>query len=174
MAPEVEALMREGRSKSGRKLRTDSSILGGGVASFPHTVEEVSKDRQLQEELREWIVLSISFLKKQWPTELRSIVLHTDEPYLHLHFYTLAPMQDGVVMTDELHPGKRASYEARQNAAEGAILMKVLRDAYIKGLRDFQHDYYVEVSAPLGHARYGDLQPRIPFSQVQAVRAQER
>lgn len=173
LAPELHRIMDEARSKGGRRLRKDSKILLAGVASFPSTVEEVSKDAALLDEYNRWLEFLIRFLKKQWPEELRSVVVHQDEKQFHAHWYAVVRMEGNVAMINDLHPGKRASYATTLDAKAEPVLMKARRDAYKQALRSFQGDYYAEVGAPLGHAKYNERKPRVPYSTVLALRSQE-
>lgn len=173
LAPELRRIMSDARSPGGRRLRKDSRILLAGVASFPATVEETSLDAALFDEFNRWLELLMRFLRKRWPTELRSVVIHRDEKYLHAHWYALARMEGTTAMINELHPGARASHAASLDTGAGPVPMKARRDAYKQALRDFQSDYYVEVGAPLGHSKYNQRKPRVPYSEVQALRSQE-
>ncbi len=133
--------------------RKDATILLGGVVSAPWPSDDPRCDDWQQDNL-EW-------LKKEFGENLRAVVLHTDEPYDHLHFYVTAPE---LKPCKNLHPGW-----SKKNACKGSTTEK--NAVYNDAMRAWQDAYFKEVSMDHGLARIGPGRRRLSRSEWQAEKA---
>ena len=138
----------------GRKFRKDGLILVCGVASYPMRTDEVSFENK---ELQSWLKLTIEFLLKKYGDQLKSVVVHSDEPYWHCHF-TLVPdlNQSSRLDIGQVHDG----IFARNIVANKSSAKAKLR-AYSEAMRAFQDDYYTSVGIPCGLTRDGPKRRRL-------------
>jgi len=142
----------------GRKLRCDGVAFVAGVVSYP-------VDRQV---MNDWIADAdyynfwrhqvVEWLKGQFGSNLLSVVEHSDERFVHLHFYGVPPLDDDRKLDlGAVHPGRAAKIEA---AAVGAP--KRDQDAaYRAGMRRFQDRFHHDVSSKFGHDRFGPRRARV-------------
>ena len=138
----------------GRKFRKDGLILVSGVASYPVRTDEVSFENK---DLQKWLKLTIEFLSKKYGDQLKSVVVHSDEPYWHCHF-TLVPdlNQSSRLDIGRVHDG----IFARNIVANKSSAKAKLR-AYSEAMRAFQDAYYADVGIPCGLARDGPKRRRL-------------
>ncbi|ENM0968473.1 hypothetical protein AB6R08_003697 [Vibrio parahaemolyticus] len=145
------------RDKLGRRIRKDSPLMLAGVASIG---SESSVD------LKDFIELSIKFLRKKYGNNLMSVVLHLDEPpHPHIHFYCVPTNRNGEFKMSEIHDGIRA----RSQCSGGR---KKKENAYKEAMRAFQDEYYTCVSAALGMVRIGPKVQRLSRKSWKAQKAQ--
>jgi hypothetical protein len=86
------------------------------------------------------------------------VVEHTDEGFLHLHFYVVpALLPDGHLNLHEIHPGRRA----KRDAAEAGACKKFQDAAYRSGMSRWQDAYHYEVSRNFCHGRFGPKRMRV-------------
>lgn len=137
----------------GRKFRKDGLILAAGVASYPARTDEISFDN---EDLQRWLKLTIRFLSKKYGEQLKSIVVHSDEPYWHCHFY-LVPNLD---VNNHLDIGLVHDGISARNAFSTQSA-KIKMKAYSDAMRAFQDDYYSSVSTHCGLTRDGPRRRRL-------------
>jgi hypothetical protein len=142
----------------GRKLRCDGVAFIAGVVSYPidkRVVDGMIGDADYycfwRHEVVEW-------LKGQFGQNLLSVVEHSEERFLHLHFYCVPQLDDAMRLDlGAIHPGRAAKSQA---AAAG----KTKRDqdaAYRAGMRRFQDHFHEDVSSKFGHDRYGPRRQRV-------------
>src|SRR5579863_2305592 len=176
LLPELRDITANGRTSPKRRVNYNAKLLLAGVSSYPVPWEEINRDSSLQKkkELDKWLELEVLFLKKQWPTELRCVVLHTDEAYPHIHWYCIAMMIGNIVHVSALHPGNRRSAEAGKHVLPGQPAKKPRKYAFVAALRQFQDEHYIDVCAPLGLARFGMRNPRVPRSHIVNMRRHEK
>ncbi|MCV2402271.1 plasmid recombination protein [Marinomonas sp. C2222] len=138
----------------GRKFRKDGLILVSGVASYPVRTDEVSFENK---DLQKWLKLTIEFLSKKYGDQLKSVVVHSDEPYWHCHFM-LVPNLDENRRLDigQVHDGIYArSVEGYKSSAKAKLRV------YSEAMRAFQDAYYADVGIPCGLTRDGPKRRRL-------------
>lgn len=136
------------QKKVGGELRTiktgidpTQSALVAGVISLP-------ADNRGQ--FQEWLKLSVEFLKDEYPDgQLKGVIVHTDEPNPHLHFYAVSNRRD--VDAKMLHQAHRAQKIAKKLGKPGVPAFK----AEMKAVQD---RFFQAVSEPLGLKRKADQQ----------------
>lgn len=134
-------------------MRADTPVMLAGVASYPHTVDEVKASPELQAEYKEWQQDVLKFLQKKYGKSLLSVVEHTDEPHPHLHFYAVPEAGKGF-NAKNLHDGFKAGFEAKKDA-------KLQRELYNNAMRGLQDAYHAEVGVKHGQARLGPRRRRL-------------
>ncbi|HHC7275305.1 TPA: plasmid recombination protein [Vibrio campbellii] len=146
----------QARDKLGRRIRKDSPLMLAGIAS-------VGSESSV--ELKDFLNLSIKFLRRKYGNNLMSIILHLDEPHPHIHFYCVPSNTNGEFKMSEIHDGIRA----RDQCSGGR---KKKENAYKKAMRAFQDEYYSSVSAALGMLRIGPKLQRLSRKEWKAQKAQ--
>lgn len=140
----------------GRNIRKDTPILLGGVASYPSHEHKKSQDK-----FNFWLNDNVEWLKKEFGDNLKNITLHHDEEHPHIHFFAVSP----VGRAKHLHAGYMAESEVDVKDAKTRAL------AYKNGLRQFQDNYYNDVSAIHGMLRDGPKKQRKSRAMYQADKA---
>jgi hypothetical protein len=136
---DVEKLIAEQRDPRGRRIRRDTPCLLAGVASFPIPV-----GLGREEEVRSWVRDCVVHLKAEFGSALKSVLLHTDEKFPHLHFYATAP--DGKAKA--IHPGHR-------------VAKKAGKGTFKKAMSAWLDQWYEAVSRRHGMARTGPKRERL-------------
>lgn len=151
---EVAALAAAARDKRGRPLRKDAPVLIAGVASYPTASADLIKAApDERERYKKWKDATLQFLKNEYGDSLKTVILHVDEKYPHLHFYVVPELKPDLSLNvGDLHRGKRA-----QLAAPEALRMK----AYKTAMREFQDDYQAVVGQACGLTRRGPGRRRL-------------
>ncbi len=141
-----------------RRLRRDGKALLAGVVSYPVPREVVENDPAERAVYLRWREMTLQFLIQDFDEHLMSVVEHTDEPQLHLHFYAVPTLlADGHLDLHKIHPGQRAKWDAKE-----ADACKKFQDAaYRSGLSRWQDAYHYEVSRYFGHMRFGPKRARV-------------
>lgn len=129
-----------------RGLRKDSHVLLAGVVSLNREVEEIWDDYKKD---------AIEWLKKKYGDCLKSVVEHTDEGHPHIHFYCV---QENGLNFDLLHEGKRAY------AAVGGKVRSKKEVAFNNAMRDFQNEFFNDVSLKYGLMKTGPKRQRLSNS----------
>lgn len=135
------------KDKNGKekKLRKDANVILAGVISLNREYEDMWGDYKND---------SIKYLKEKYGDKLKSVVEHTDEAHPHFHFYVL---QDQGEFFDLVHDGKKAAYEARsKNKLKGEQ-----NTAYIKAMKAYQEDFFLNVASKYGLTKDGPKRARI-------------
>jgi hypothetical protein len=141
-----------------RRLRRDGKVLLAGVASYPVPRQVVESNSAEQDVYLRWRKMILAWLIQQFGGHLMSVVEHTDEGFLHLHFYvvpTLLP--DGRLDLHKVHPGLRMKWDAK----EAGACKKFQDGAYRSGMSRWQDAYHYEVSRHFGHTRFGPKRMRV-------------
>lgn len=171
---EIEAAATTAKDRSGKKkLPKDAQILLAGVVSMPltaadlleaHTAYVKSGKKDKPEALRQydkWRKLTLAWLKDTYGSALRSVVLHYDEPHVHLHYYCARQVTNGTLNLDGLDVAGDAERKLGQGRkarnANGGARKKVRAQA----LSAFQDAYSVAVGLPMGWARLGPQKRRL-------------
>jgi hypothetical protein len=141
----------------GRRLKSDGVVLVAGVATYPIPVADMGAFASDRDVYSLWVARTLEWLLREHDG-LTSVVEHTDEGFLNLHFYSLPLLGAG----DQLnfapaHPGRRALKEARERGGEPAVQQA----AYTNEMVAWQDRYYLEVSKFFGHDRYGPRRKRV-------------
>ncbi|WP_181898440.1 plasmid recombination protein [Alteromonas aestuariivivens] len=131
---------------NGRKIRKDSKVVIGGVASFPVRTNSINS----KGELIDWCSDTLIFLKKEFGKSFKSAVLHMDEEYPHIHFYCYC---EDTLRLDGFHP---AYLEKKKEKVK-----RKKKQAFKKGLCLFLDRYHSDVSSSFGHKRYNKKRRRL-------------
>jgi hypothetical protein len=127
------------RDPRGRRIRKDTPCLVAGVASYP-----MPANADNQNEIRRWVMDCIRHLKVEFGPCLKSVLLHMDEQFPHLHFFATAP--DG--RAKSIHPGHRLA----KNAGKGV---------FKKAMSSWLDRWHEVVSRRHGMARTGPKRERL-------------
>jgi hypothetical protein len=149
----------------GKKLRIDALVFLGGVASYPARWENIRNNKEQEERLRKWLGYLVEFLKRHYDVTLHYILLHIDEPYPHVHWGCVPPLDaDGRMRFSNLHPG-RAAYD--RTRAAGAT-NRAGRKAYKDAMTEWQNTLHIEVYAKVGIDRIGPRRQRLTAEEYKA------
>lgn len=161
----------------GRKLRKDALIMLAGVVSYPASYKEAMEDEEIKADFIRWKNATVDFLKKEYGDELKSIVMHTDESHLHVHFFCVEGLKrytskkgDELIRfgIDDIHPGRKA--RAKVTREGGPRKEQAL--AYTDAMRDFQDSFFNTVSKFFGHVRLGPQRRRLSRAEYNREKAQ--
>ena len=150
----IQKNVEEWKRLTRKTLRKDAQVLLTEVVSFP-------KDGP---GFDDWRRRNIDHLKKKYGSQLVAIVEHEDEENPHLHAYVVADFGKCPDIKKELHPG--------YVAAAGIKEPKLQRDAFTKGMRTFQDEYYRDVGMYCGMVRLGPGKKRLARGVYMAEKAQ--
>lgn len=137
-----------------RRQRSDTPILLGVVASYPAKADETDPLYIL------WRKKTVEFFKQRYGSALISVLEHTDENFGHLH----AEITNRGMSVKSLHAG----HSAMLDSAKRGETKKIQSDAYKKGARKLQDDFYKLVGVESGLARIGPNKRRKTRSEWQA------
>lgn len=141
----------------GRRLKPDALIMVAGVASYPLPRAEVENDSEARVSYADWEARVLAFVQGEYGAQLRSVIRHEDEPFLHLHAIAVPNLQsEGRLRIADVHPGLAARYLAR---AAGASRDEQ-KSASDNAMRALQDRYFRQVCEPCGHARASKRRPR--------------
>ena len=152
------ALAPVARDAKGRHLRYDGVLLIAGVASYPMTRKFVNDDPVQQDIYGHWRQTTLEWLQQMFREYLLSVVEHSDEEFLHLHFYAVPKLlPDCQLDLPAFHPGRAM----KAAAAEVGASKKDQDSAYRRGMERWQDEYHHDVSRFFGHARFGAQRGRV-------------
>lgn len=143
----LKALCAKSAQMTGRKVRKDLLIFAAGTCSYPKTPMLIEKDPQERAKYEQWKQLSINHLKKEHGDDLFCVLEHTDERYLHLHYFCMPRLMPDGRINLVAHPGRTANIE-NQNEPPA-----VKRSAYKEAMRRYLDRYYKFVGFLMGWAR---------------------
>jgi hypothetical protein len=142
----------------GRALRQDGSVLVAGVVSYPQLSRDTPRDPIDMDVYGLWRTETRDWLAEQFGDNLRSVVEHVDEDRFHLHFYVIPSLNpDRTLNWERAHPGLAAK---RRAAAAGKNKREQER-CYRAAMRDFQDEFFSQISLHHGHSRYGAKRERV-------------
>lgn len=163
---EAIRLSLQARDSIGRRLKSDAVALVAGVVTFPIPVAEMGGFESDGDAYNLWVTKTLDWLLKEF-SGLVSVVEHTDEGYLHLHFFCLPQLApDGQLDFLPAHPGRKALKEAKERGVEPAVQQA----AYTNAMIAWQDRYHQEVSKFFGHDRYGPRRRRVDRARHKANR----
>ncbi|MEX9691703.1 plasmid recombination protein [Providencia rettgeri] len=137
-----------------RGLRKDSHVLLAGIISLNREVEDIWDDYKKD---------AVEWLKAKYGHKLKCVIEHTDEKNPHIHFYCV---QDNGVSFDLLHDGKKAF------SAVGGKLKYKKEIAFKNAMREFQDEFYNNVSLKYGLMRTGPRRGRYSNQEYKARKNQ--
>lgn len=172
LMPELLDGVERVRDPLGRKLRGDAQILLGGVVSYPIPLDELRHSSSGNIVSERWINHVVRHLRQEFGCQLRCVVKHLDEGYLHLHFYVVPAFSQGHSNLDHVHPGFKASAAAVRKSDRSASAKKLRSQAYNAAMRAFQERFFSSVSIHFGQTRLGPKRRRLSPSQWRAEQAQ--
>lgn len=152
-----------GKDKMGRKIRKDAQIILAGVASYPTPTVDLSYSTR---GFKTWLKLTHEFLKEKYGAQYKSLVLHLDEPFPHVHFYVVPDLDDSVLSISSVHEGVKA----REELPKGSSAKEKMR-AYKTAMRCFQDEYFTKVGAQCGLTRDGPRRRRLTRQEWQYEKA---
>lgn len=154
---EVEKLALEYHSKTKikvgdkeRGLRKDANIILAGVVSLNADNMDLWEDYKKD---------AIKYLKNKYKDKLKSVIEHTDEVNPHFHYYVI---QDIGEKFDLVHDGKKAIVDNKNK------IKSEQNKAYKKAMRDFQEDFFLNVSSKYGLMKNGPKNARMSHSEYMA------
>lgn len=108
-------------------------------------------------EVKAWIKRTHKFYQNQFGSGYKSLCLHVDESFLHIHAYHLPSYDENMVIDlGSVHPGYAAQRRLPKNASRTHK-----NKAYNEAMRKFQDDYYEQVGAPCALLRHGPRRRRL-------------
>lgn len=122
----------------------------------------------------QWQKLTLEFLREQYGESLRSVVLHYDEEYVHLHYYAANKPMNGTLNLDGLDfasDAERALGMDRKTRNKSGAERKAVR---ANALRGFQEAYFRGVAKALGWLRLGPQKTRLTRQQYLREKEIER
>ncbi len=167
----VDDRKREHLARTNRKLRVrkDQQMLIAGVVSYPEARRLTeSSDAQLKE-YRRWRTRVVRFLRSRFKDALRCVIEHVDEPRLHLHFFCVPDVPAGEMTLHQIHPGMKAS---RDCGPRDTVPKKAREDAWVRAMRNFQLEFYHQVSWYHGHTLRQARKQRLSRAEVRAQEQQ--
>jgi hypothetical protein len=125
MHDEVENATTTLKNGKTRKIRRTQNTLATCIASYPVPWSEIRGNKAEEKKLRSWLRDATGFIKGEWGDDLKSVILHTDEKYPHIHCLGLRADWDASM----LHPGLAAAkgmtgVEAAQAAGNALIAVQ--------------------------------------------------
>jgi len=164
------ALAPVARDAKGRHLRCDGVLLVAAVATYPMTRKFINDDPVQQDIYGHWRQTTLEWLQLMFGEHLLSVVEHSDEEFLHLHFYVVPKLlPDGQLDLPAFHPGRAM----KAAAAEVGASKKDQDAAYRRGMERFQDDYHHGVGRFFGHARFGAKRGRVSRLERKMQKAME-
>jgi hypothetical protein len=155
----------------GRRLRRNGTALVAAVASYPVSISQLGAHPEKEEQLHKWVDQTVAWARKRWGRQVRSVVLHTDEEYPHLHLFLVPELlASNRLDVAAIHPGI-AARDAVQRAGHSTSQQT---SAYIEAMKALQSDFHDAVSAGFGHARKGDGRKRMSRTQIMIDRRQRQ
>lgn len=137
----------------GRKIRADAQFISFGVASIK---VESTEENWKSQKTKAWLEDSVKFLAQKFGENLASVVAHTDERWIHIHFcITPSVNSESKLEVAHLHPGLAAQKKLKSNSK------KEKDQAYKEAMRSFQDEYFEAVSVKNGLLRFGPKRRRL-------------
>lgn len=133
-----------------RGLRKDANIILAGVVSLNADNIDLWEDYKKD---------AIKYLKNKYGDKLKSVIEHTDEANPHFHYYVI---QDVGEKFDLVHDGKKAIIDNKNK------IKSEQNKAYKKAMRDFQEDFFLNVSSKYGLMKNGPKKARMSHSEYTA------
>lgn len=130
----------------GRAIRKDSKVVVAGIASYPEKRHEIKDMKQFER----WVKATVNFLSKEFGSSFKSAIMHLDEEYPHLHFYAY---EKESLKIESIHPALKAKKAEK--------VKRKKKQAYKKGLIEFNDRYFHDVSYWIGHKRFKDKRNRL-------------
>lgn len=155
IAAQIRGELELARDCRGRRINPQTTVLLAGIASFPATTDEVRANPALRESFRTWCGLVLKFLTAEFGGRLDTVVLHLDENQPHVHFACAARLLMGERSASGIHPGVAARPTEIAARAKSGRDWKGQKFSFAAGNRAFLDRYFMQVSAPVGHARFG-------------------
>lgn len=139
-----------------RGLRKDANIILAGIVSLAAENIDFWEDYKND---------AMKYLKNKYGDKLKSVVEHTDEDNPHFHYYVI---QNQGEIFDLVHDGKRAMLENKDKIKSDQ------NKAYKKAMREFQKDFWLNVSSKYGLMKDGPKLTRKTHAQYEAEKRQVR
>ena len=160
-------LATQARDKKGRRLRRDGVTLIAGVVTYPMPRADLAGSVVEKDIYELWKNKTIDWLVSASGIEVRSILEHTDEEYLNLHFFALPTLTADLRLDfDAVHPGRKARDAAAARGASPAGIQAAYQGAMV----DWQDRFHRDVSAFFGHQRFGPRRQRVTRERHKAIR----
>jgi hypothetical protein len=146
------------RDRQGRRFKCDGVVLAAGVVTYPIPVANMGEFASDYDTYNLWVSRTLEWLLIQHGASLVSVVEHTDEGQLHLHYFTLPQIEpNGRLNFDPAHAGR----SALNAAVERKLQPAAQQAAYICSMTDYQDRYHRDVSKFFRHERCGPRRKRV-------------
>lgn len=172
IASDIRQQLETERLRLGRAVNSQTNVLLAGFASFPSSNDELNANPALFGPFKTWCALVPAFLKAEFGDRLDTLVLHLDESQPHIHFACGIRFSKEERSVSCVHPGVKVRPDDIAGRAKSGREWKGQRFNFAKGTRDFLDRYFRQVSAPLGHARFGAGTGSLNRKEWQQQRAQ--
>lgn len=149
---------KDGKEFTGKRgIRKDANVLMGLIASFPRQDAKPGDP-----DFEEWKGLLLKHTQKKYGSQVKAVVAHFDESHPHLHIYIVP---DGFDMTRVCAHDAAVKLAKTECKAKPDITKKqasaIQMNAGKQALREWQDEFYSEVSFKCGHARLGPRRRRL-------------
>lgn len=139
-----------------RGLRKDANIILAGIVSLAAENIDFWEDYKND---------AMKYLKNKYGDKLKSVIEHTDEDNPHFHYYVIQNTGENF---DLVHDGKRAMLENKDKIKSDQ------NKEYKKAMREFQKDFWLNVSSKYGLMKDGPKLTRKTHAQYEAEKRQVR
>jgi hypothetical protein len=157
-----------------RRIRTDQLTMMSCVASCEVSFAQMDADPETAKAVIDWATRVVNWLSLRYGKKLKSVVMHTDEAYIHVHAYILP--DDAGMRAKALHDGEVAKLACQTSAIAAGESKKMANKmgnaAYLRAMREFQNDYWLNVGLPSGQLRVGPRRRRLTRAEWHAEQAQ--
>lgn len=134
--------------ENGERFKSDQCVMSGGVFSYP--------GKEIDENFFAWLDDCMEYLKKKYPDNFQSAVVHYDESNPHLHFYLV---DFKTLSVNEFDPARIARRKEENKKMEmgkdekGEYIYKPKMSAQKEALKEWLDDFCESVSKKYNHAR---------------------
>jgi hypothetical protein len=146
------------KDRQGNRLRCDGVVLAAGVVTYPIPVANMGEFASDYDTYSLWVSRTLEWLLIQHGESLVSVVEHTDEGHLHLHYFTLPELGPGGHLNFDLAHAGRSALNA---AVERKVQPAAQQAAYVGAMIDYQDRYHRDVSKFFRHERCGPGRKRV-------------
>lgn len=154
-----------------RAVRQDQHTLFTVVCSYPVPYDQVRGNPDEERRLQEWQARNVEWLKTEYGSDLKSIILHDDEQFPHIHAYAIPDN----LRCRNLHVGvqaKEAVMKSGPDPDEDSKAHNKRGDkAYRAAMSAWQDRYFEQVGLPSGLTRLGPGKRRLSRDAWQAEQA---
>lgn len=154
-----------------RAVRQDQHTLFTVVCSYPVPYDQVRGNPDEERRLQEWQDRNVEWLKAEYGDDLKSIILHDDEQFPHIHAYAIPDD----LRCRNLHVGVQAKEVVMKSGPEPDEDSKAHNKrgdkAYRAAMSAWQDRYFEQVGLPSGLTRLGPGKRRLSREEWRAEKS---